>query len=157
MARMPDASMAGAMRSMLPSRSAMQVTPFSRNSAQAARTESTWSSTVKRSWPGIGVARRPEFARLVLGQAAIEGGRGMGVDVDQAGRDQRLAAVDQRVARPRQAVRRAEGVDGIAVDADVGRRQEVVGGVDGKDGAAVRTIAMSGLARVGLGPTRRRG
>ena len=52
-ARMPEASMPGAMRSMLPSRSAMQVTPFSRNSAQAARTESTWSSTVKLSWPGM--------------------------------------------------------------------------------------------------------
>ena len=81
------------------------------------------------------VARRPEFARLVLGHAAIEGGRGMGVHVDQAGRDQRLAAVDQRVARPGQAARRAEGRDGIAFDADVGRRQEFVGGVDRKDGA----------------------
>ena len=142
---------------MLPSRSAMQVTPFSRNSAQAARTESTWSSTVKLSWPGIGIARRPEFARLVLGHAEIEGGRGMGVDVDQAGRDQRLAAVDQRVARPRQAARRAEGRDGIAFDPDVGRRQEFVGGVDREDGAAGENDRHVRSCSVALGRRGRRG
>jgi hypothetical protein len=39
MARMPVSAITGAIWSISPRRSAMQVTPFSRNSAQAARTE----------------------------------------------------------------------------------------------------------------------
>ena len=85
---------------------------------------------------GHGVAGRPELARPVLGHAAIEGGRGVGVNVDQPRRDERLAAIDQRVARPGQAARRADGRDGVALDADVGGRQEFVGAVHRQDRAA---------------------
>ncbi len=87
---------------------------------------------------GHGVARRPERARPVLGHAAIEGGRGMGVDVDQARRDQRLAAIDQRVAGPRQAVGGADGGDGLTLDADVGGRPELIGAIDRQDRAAAK-------------------
>ena len=52
---------------------------------------------------GHGVAGRPELTRPVLGHAAIEGGGGVGVNIDQPRRDERLAAIDQRVARPGQA------------------------------------------------------
>jgi hypothetical protein len=56
------------------------------------------------------------------------------MDVDQARRHQRFAAVDDSVARLRERAGRANRCDRVAFDADGGGGQKAVARVDGEDG-----------------------